>query len=62
MSRPIGSGEYKNLNRVRIVYQRGLLNSRGAQAELARILGVNRQYINELVRKVKAEGSALESK
>src|SRR3989304_5560329 len=41
---------------VRVAYYSGLLESRGAQAELGRMLGVTRQYINALTRQVAAEG------
>ena len=41
---------------VLVAQQSGLLEQRGAKAELARILGVSRQYVNRLLRE--AEGTA----
>lgn len=40
------------------ISERGLLDRRGAKAELARILGVSRQYVNIVVRKIEARDSA----
>lgn len=37
--------------------QSGLLERRGAKAELARILGVSRQYVNRLLKEIEAEGT-----
>ncbi len=43
---------------VQIIHHQGLLQRHGAQAELARILGVSRQYVNHVVKQVMAEGTA----
>lgn len=43
---------------VRVLYSRGMLEQRGAKAELARIMHVSRGYITQLVQYVEAQGSA----
>jgi hypothetical protein len=58
-SRP-GSGRVFE-RRVQIVYERGLLEQYGAKAELARILGVTRQYVNNTLRRIEAKGTACHS-
>lgn len=50
----------RHLEYVRIVYHKGLFEQKGAQSELARMFGVSRQYIYQLIQRVKTEGSVLD--
>jgi len=43
---------------VRVAQRSGLLQQRGAKAELARILGVSTQYISYLLRRIAEEGAS----
>ena len=43
---------------VRIAKSAGLLEQKGAKTELARILGVSKQYLGYLLKTIEAEGSA----
>lgn len=52
-------GDQRRIERAVIaVSERGLLERYGAKAELARILGVTRQYVNIVVRRMEAKDSA----
>lgn len=59
MTRPYEKNHHK-IKYVRAARKSGLLGQRGAQTELARILGVSKQYVGYLLRVIEAEGSAEE--
>ena len=56
MTRPFEENHIK-IKYVRAAERSGILERRGAQSELARMLGVSRQYVGYLRRVVRSEGS-----